>query len=52
MRTRTDAQGRVQLSVEPGQWLVKAVYMKGADAASGADWESVWTALTFEVPGR
>ena len=52
MRTRTDAQGRVVLTVEPGQWLVKAVYMKGADATSGADWESVWTALTFEVPGR
>jgi hypothetical protein len=52
MRSRTDAQGRVLLTVEPGQWLVKAVYMKGADATSGADWESVWTALTFEVPAR
>jgi hypothetical protein len=52
MRTRTDAQGRTTLSIAPGQWLMKAVYMKGADATSGADWESVWTALTFEVPAR
>jgi hypothetical protein len=52
LRTRTDAQGRVLLAIEPGQWLVKAVYMTGADATSGADWESVWTALTFEVPAR
>jgi hypothetical protein len=49
MRARTDADGRIVLEVSPGQWLVKAVYMKGAAADSGADWESVWTALTFEV---
>jgi hypothetical protein len=49
MRARTDANGRIVLKVEPGRWLVKAVYMKGAAADSGADWESVWTALTFEV---
>jgi uncharacterized GH25 family protein len=52
MRMRTDAQGRVAVAVEPGQWLVKAVYMKGADTSSSADWESVWTALTFEVRPR
>ena len=52
MRARTDAQGRIAVPIEPGQWLVKAVYMKGADATSGADWESVWAALTFEVPAR
>ena len=52
MRMRTDAQGRVTVAIEPGQWLVKAVYMKGADASTSADWESVWTALTFEVPAR
>jgi uncharacterized GH25 family protein len=49
MRARTDSEGRVVVKVEPGQWLVKAVYMKGATADSGADWESVWSALTFEV---
>ena len=49
MRARTDSEGRVVVKVEPGQWLVKAVYMKGAAADSGADWESVWSALTFEV---
>jgi len=30
-------------------WLVKAVHMERAAATSGADWESVWTALTFKV---
>ena len=49
MRARTDSEGCVTVKVEPGQWLVKAVYMKGATAESGADWESVWSALTFEV---
>jgi uncharacterized GH25 family protein len=52
LRARTDAEGRVAVAVEPGQWLVKAVYMKGADASSSADWESVWAALTFEVRAR
>ena len=49
LRARTDAHGRVTVAIEPGQWLMKAVYMKGADASTSADWESVWTALTFEV---
>ena len=34
----------------PGVWLVKAVHMVPAPAASGADWESLWASLTFEVP--
>jgi hypothetical protein len=49
-RGRTDADGRVVLPVGPGQWLVKAVHMRRAAPGSGADWHSVWTALTFEVP--
>ncbi|HEX4966482.1 MAG TPA: DUF4198 domain-containing protein [Thermoanaerobaculia bacterium] len=50
---RSDAQGRVELQIDrPGTWLVKAVHMTPAPKESGADWESVWASLTFEVPGR
>lgn len=31
-------------------WLVKAVHMLPAPAGSGADWESLWASLTFEIP--
>jgi uncharacterized GH25 family protein len=50
LRARTGADGRVTLAVKPGIWLLKAVHMKRAAAGSGADWNSVWTALTFQVP--
>jgi len=49
LRVRTDKNGRVVLPVTTGVWLVKAVHMERAAATSGADWESVWTALTFKV---
>jgi uncharacterized GH25 family protein len=48
---RTDAGGRVMLSLDlPGVWLVKAVHMVPAPEETGADWESFWASLTFEVP--
>jgi uncharacterized GH25 family protein len=50
---RTDAQGRVRLRLASGGfWLVKAVHMVPASQESGADWESFWASLTFEVRGR
>jgi uncharacterized GH25 family protein len=49
LRARTDREGRVTLAVEPGVWLLKAVHMSRT-TAPGADWDSVWTALTFRVP--
>ena len=50
---RSDAQGRVALKLDrPGVWLVKAVHMIPAARESGADWESFWASLTFEVAGR
>jgi uncharacterized GH25 family protein len=50
VQARTDAAGRVVLPVgEPGVWLVKAVHMVPAPPGSGADWESFWASLTFEV---
>jgi uncharacterized GH25 family protein len=50
---RSDAQGRVALKLDrPGTWLVKAVHMIPAPRESGADWESFWASLTFEIAGR
>ena len=51
LSARTDAQGRVSLALgKPGAWLVKAVHMVPAPPDSGADWESLWASLSFEVP--
>jgi len=48
---RTDASGRVRLRLpRDGPWLVKAVHMIPAAAGSGADWQSLWASLTFEIP--
>ena len=49
LRGRTDRDGRIVLPVSSGVWLLKSVYMERAAAGSGADWESVWSALTFKV---
>lgn len=50
---RSDSMGRVRLRLDrPGVWLIKAVHMVPAPKESGADWESFWASLTFEVPGR
>jgi hypothetical protein len=51
VRARTDARGAATLDLrEAGVWLVKAVRMGPAPAGVDADWESVWTSLTFEAP--
>lgn len=48
---RTDGKGRVALRFDrPGAWLVKAVHMIPAPKEAGADWESFWASLTFEIP--
>lgn len=48
---RTGADGRARLALaEPGIWLLSAVHMIDAPAASGARWESLWSSLTFERP--
>jgi uncharacterized GH25 family protein len=49
LSARTDARGDVSLVLpRKGVWLVKAVHMTPAPAGLGAEWESVWTSLTFE----
>jgi hypothetical protein len=51
IRARSDKAGRARLTLDrPGFWLVKAVLMRPAPAASGADWESFWASVTFELP--
>ena len=48
---RTDRNGRVHLHLPyGGVWLVKAVHMIPAPADSGADWQSLWASLPFEIP--
>ncbi|MFN2634102.1 MAG: DUF4198 domain-containing protein, partial [Thermoanaerobaculia bacterium] len=33
-----------------GVWLVEAVHMVAAPKGVDADWESIWTSVTFEIP--
>jgi uncharacterized GH25 family protein len=48
---RTDRNGRVRLRLpREGVWLVKAVHIVPAAADTGADWQSLWASLTFEIP--
>jgi len=48
---RSDRKGHVVLKLSrAGVWLVKAVHMIPAPADTGADWESLWASLTFEIP--
>jgi len=45
------AGGRASLVLDrPGLWLIKAVHMIPAPKGSGAEWESLWASLTFELP--
>ena len=48
---RTDTAGRVRLRLpRGGMWMVKAVHMIPAAFDSGAEWESFWASLTFDLP--
>lgn len=50
VRVRTDSRGRATLRLpRPGFWLIKAVHMEPAPSGSGADWESWWASLTFDL---
>jgi uncharacterized GH25 family protein len=54
LTARTDRDGRVSLVLpKAGVWLVKAVHMiETPPDDPGADWESFWASLTFEMPSR
>ena len=50
LSSRSDTNGRVRFPLaHEGTWLIRAVHMVPAPAGSGADWESIWASLTFEV---
>lgn len=47
---RTGADGRIAVPVDKaGQWRVHGVAIERAAQSTGADWESYWATLTFEV---
>lgn len=49
-RLRTDAEGRVTFTLATsGPTLVRVVHMFAAQPGSGADWESLWASLTFDL---
>jgi len=49
--SRSDAGGRVRYQFpSPGLWRLTAVHMEPAGRPD-ADWESVWSALTFSIGG-
>ena len=48
---RSDRAGRFAINLpRPGVWLIKSVRMVEAPRSSGADWESLWASLTFDLP--
>ena len=52
LTARTDSDGRVRFHLGAGgMWLIKAVHMVPAPAASNADWASFWASLTFDLRG-
>lgn len=49
LKMRTDAEGDVGFTLpEKGIWMIYAVDIEQS-ASLDADWESIWTSLTFEV---
>lgn len=50
LEARTDAAGRARLALDrSGAWLLNAVHLLPAPKKSGADWETLWSSLTFEI---
>ncbi|MBA3886782.1 MAG: DUF4198 domain-containing protein [Acidobacteria bacterium] len=48
-QARSDAEGRVQVPLTAGTWLIKTVHMVPAPEGAGVDWQSIWATLTFDV---
>ena len=48
-----DSAGVIRLPVKaPGLWNVRMIHVTGADAGSGADWDTHWTTMVFRVRER
>lgn len=51
VEARTDASGRARFALDrQGVWLLNAVHLLPASRKSGAQWETMWSSLTFEMP--
>ena len=51
LTARTGRDGRAAIALpRKGVWLVEAVHMVAAPKDAGADWESIWASVTFEIP--
>jgi uncharacterized GH25 family protein len=51
LEARSGDDGRTRFVLRgPGVWRVASVHMIAAPARSGADWQSLWASLTFELP--
>ncbi len=51
LTARSGKDGAVTLRLpRRGVWLVETVHMVPAPTGVDADWESVWTSVTFEIP--
>jgi uncharacterized GH25 family protein len=51
LEARTDTSGRAWLKLDrEGAWLLNAVHLIAAPKNSGAQWETLWASLTFEIP--
>ncbi len=49
--TRTDAEGRATVPVQPGHaYLLDAVVLRPGPEGAEHAWETLWASLTFEVP--
>jgi hypothetical protein len=48
--TTTDGNGVARFTLDRGGfWLVRVVHLRACTDCAGADWESFWASLTFEV---
>jgi uncharacterized GH25 family protein len=51
LKARSGDDGRAQFALRaPGVWRVAVVHMHPAPRGTGAEWESLWASLTFEIP--
>ncbi len=50
-QARTDNQGRASFRLDPGErWRINAVHMVRGGRDLGAEWESLWASISFELP--
>ena len=47
-KATTDAEGRIRLRLGPGSWVATSVHLDPTRPAT-ADWESLWSSLTFNL---